>query len=138
MEKLIKGINAPAVPIENLTRPAVGIVYGAGIQYHKEQIESLLDETDVLILGGGMIFAFYKAQGLSVGSTTVSDEEIQLAKSILDKAKAKGLKLVLPTHVVVADSDDEYYANTKVINWLIIIFLQTNQILTIRYDLSLV
>lgn len=68
----------------------------------------------MLILVGEMIFAFYKAQGLSIGSTSESDENVQLARSILEEAEVKGVKIILPTHVVVADSDYDY-PNTKVI-----------------------
>jgi phosphoglycerate kinase len=66
-------------------------------------IESLLEKCDVLLLGGGMIFTFYKAQGLSVGSSLVEADKLDLATSLMAKAKEKGVSLLLPTDVVVAD-----------------------------------
>lgn len=66
-------------------------------------IESLLEKVDYLILGGGMIFTFYKAQGISVGSSLVEEDKLDLATSLIAKAKAKGVSLLLPTDVVIAD-----------------------------------
>lgn len=66
-------------------------------------IESLLEKCDILLLGGGMIFTFYKAQGLSVGSSLVEEDKLSLATSLLEKAKAKGVSLLLPSDVVIAD-----------------------------------
>lgn len=66
-------------------------------------IESLLAKVDILILGGGMIFTFYKAQGLAVGKSLVEEDKLELATSLIETAKSKGVKLLLPTDVVVAD-----------------------------------
>lgn len=66
-------------------------------------IESLLEKVDILLLGGGMIFTFYKAQGHSVGSSLVEEDKLDLAASLLEKAKSKGVALLLPTDVVIAD-----------------------------------
>ena len=66
-------------------------------------IESLFEKVDLLLLGGGMIFTFYKAQGYSVGSSLVEDDKLELATVLIEKAKAKGVTLLLPTDVVVAD-----------------------------------
>ena len=66
-------------------------------------IESLLEKCDILLLGGGMIFTFYKAQGCSVGSSLVEEDKLELATSLLKKAKSKGVSLMLPTNVVIAD-----------------------------------
>lgn len=66
-------------------------------------IESLLEKVDILLLGGGMIFTFYKAQGLSVGSSLVEEDKLDLATTLLEKAKAKGVSLLLPSDVVIAD-----------------------------------
>lgn len=66
-------------------------------------IESLLEKVDILLLGGGMIFTFYKAQGLKVGSSLVEEDKLELATSLMKKAKAKGVSLMLPTDVVIAD-----------------------------------
>ncbi|XWS10379.1 hypothetical protein CRYUN_Cryun39dG0072400 [Craigia yunnanensis] len=77
-------------------------------------IESLLAKVDVLLLGGGMIFTFYKAQGYSVGSSLVEEDKLDLATSLLEKAKAKGVLLLLPTDVVIADKFAAD-ANSKVV-----------------------
>jgi phosphoglycerate kinase len=66
-------------------------------------IETLLDKVDKLLIGGGMIFTFYKARGLSVGKSLVEDEFLELATKLEAKAKEKGVALLLPTDVVVAD-----------------------------------
>jgi phosphoglycerate kinase len=66
-------------------------------------IESLLEKCDVLLLGGGMIFTFYKAQGLSVGSSLVEADKLGLATTLMAKSKEKGVSLLLPTDVVVTD-----------------------------------
>jgi phosphoglycerate kinase len=66
-------------------------------------IESLLEKCDILLLGGGMIFTFYKAQGLPVGSSLVEEDKLGLATSLLEKAKAKGVSLLLPSDVIIAD-----------------------------------
>jgi len=59
---------------------------------------------DKLLIGGGMIFTFYKARGLNVGKSLVEEDKLALAKSLEAKAKEKGVELLLPTDVVVADN----------------------------------
>ncbi|CAN4102495.1 unnamed protein product [Withania somnifera] len=83
-------------------RPFSAIVGGSKVSSKIGVIESLLEKCDILLLGGGMIFTFYKAQGLSVGSSLVEDK-LELATSLLEKAKAKGVSLLLPSDVVIAD-----------------------------------
>ncbi|XWS27565.1 hypothetical protein CRYUN_Cryun26dG0126800 [Craigia yunnanensis] len=84
-------------------RPFAAIVGGSKVSSKIGVIESLLEKCDILLLGGGMIFTFYKAQGLSVGSSLVEDDKLDLATSLLAKAKEKGVSLLLPTDVVIAD-----------------------------------
>lgn len=84
-------------------RPFAAIVGGSKVSSKIGVIESLLEKCDILLLGGGMIFTFYKAQGLSVGSSLVEEDKLSLATSLLEKAKAKGVSLLLPTDVVIAD-----------------------------------
>lgn len=84
-------------------RPFAAIVGGSKVSSKIGVIESLLEKCDILLLGGGMIFTFYKAQGLSVGSSLVEEDKLDLATSLLGKAKAKGVSLLLPTDVVIAD-----------------------------------
>jgi phosphoglycerate kinase len=67
-------------------------------------IETLLEKVDKLLIGGGMIFTFYKARGLSVGKSLVEEDKLELARSLEAKAKERGVALLLPTDVVVADN----------------------------------
>lgn len=94
-------------------RPFAAIVGGAKVSSKIAVIESLMDKCDKLILGGGMIFTFFKAQGLSVGSSLVEDDKLDLAKTLLEKAKTKGVEFYLPTDVVIADKFAED-ANSEV------------------------
>jgi 3-phosphoglycerate kinase len=72
-------------------------------------IEPLLAKVDILILGGGMIYTFYKAQKYSVGESTVQEDKLELATSLNYQAKANGVSFLLPTDIVVAK-----YAESKV------------------------
>jgi len=67
-------------------------------------LESLIDKCDKVLIGGGMIFTFYKARGLAVGKSLVEDDKLDLAKELEAKAKAKGVQLLLPSDVVLADA----------------------------------
>ncbi|EFJ26420.1 hypothetical protein SELMODRAFT_231942 [Selaginella moellendorffii] len=89
--------------VSNPKRPFAAIVGGSKVSSKIGVIESLLEKCNILLLGGGMIFTFYKAQGLSVGSSLVEEDKIDLAKSLMRTAKDKGVSLLLPTDVVVAD-----------------------------------
>lgn len=87
----------------NPKTPFAAIVGGAKVSSKIGVIESLLSKVNILFLGGGMIFTFYKAQGLAVGSSLVEEDKLDLATSLMEKAKAKGVSLLLPSDVVVAD-----------------------------------
>ncbi|KAF3775181.1 Phosphoglycerate kinase [Nymphaea thermarum] len=89
--------------VSNPKRPFAAIVGGSKVSTKIGVIESLLGKVEVLILGGGMIFTFYEAQGLSVGSSLVEEDKLDLATSLLEKAKAKGVSLLLPSDVVIAN-----------------------------------
>ncbi|PRQ30429.1 putative phosphoglycerate kinase [Rosa chinensis] len=89
--------------VSNPKKPFAAIVGGSKVSSKIGVIESLLEKVDYLILGGGMIFTFYKAQGISVGSSLVEEDKLELATSLIAKAKAKGVSLLLPTDVVIAD-----------------------------------
>lgn len=92
--------------IENPQRPLAAIVGGSKVSSKIGVIETLLDKVDKLIIGGGMIFTFYKARGLSVGKSLVEDDKLELAQKLEAKAAEKGVDLLLPTDVVVADKFD--------------------------------
>ncbi len=89
--------------IENPQRPLAAIIGGSKVSSKIGVIETLLDKCDKLLLGGGMIFTFYKARGLNIGKSLVEDDKLELAKSLEAKAKERGVDLLLPTDVVVAD-----------------------------------
>jgi len=76
-------------------------------------IESLMGKCDKIVIGGGMVFTFLKARGLSTGSSLVEEDKIELAKELEAKAASRGVKFILPTDVVLADKFDAA-ANTKV------------------------
>lgn len=90
--------------IENPQKPLAAIIGGSKVSSKIGVIETLLEKVDKLLIGGGMIFTFYKARGLSVGKSLVEDDKLELAKSLEVKAKEKGVDLLLPTDVVVADN----------------------------------
>jgi len=94
-------------------RPMMAIVGGAKVSTKIPVIESLLDKCDTVLIGGGMIFTFYKALGYDIGASLVEDDMVDLAKSLMEKAKEKGVKLLLPTDVVLADAFDND-ANTAI------------------------
>ncbi|HVT14502.1 MAG TPA: phosphoglycerate kinase [Fimbriimonadaceae bacterium] len=85
--------------LDNPSRPYVAIMGGAKVKDKIEVIESLLPRVDRLLLGGGMIFTFYKAQGHEIGKSLLDEGNIDFAKRLLD---GQGDKIVLPTDVVVA------------------------------------
>ncbi|MEL6248408.1 MAG: phosphoglycerate kinase [Cyanobacteria bacterium J06626_23] len=89
--------------IDNPQRPLAAIIGGSKVSSKIGVIETLLDKVDKLFIGGGMIFTFYKARGLSVGGSLVEEDKLELAKTLEAKAKEKGVELLLPTDVVVAD-----------------------------------
>jgi len=89
--------------VSNPKKPFAAIVGGSKVSSKIGVIESLLAKVDLLFLGGGMIFTFYKAQGLSVGSSLVEEDKLELANSLIEKAKAKGVQLLLPTDVIIAN-----------------------------------
>jgi phosphoglycerate kinase len=90
--------------IDNPQRPLAAIVGGSKVSSKIGVIETLLDKVDVLLIGGGMIFTFYKARGLSVGKSLVEEDKLDLARALEKKAAERGVKFLLPTDVVVADN----------------------------------
>lgn len=82
--------------INNPERPFVAILGGAKVSDKIGVIDSLLDKVDTLMIGGGMAFTFFKAQGYNVGNSLCEVEKTGLALEAMEKAKAKGVKLLLP------------------------------------------
>jgi phosphoglycerate kinase len=96
-------------------RPYIAILGGAKISGKIDVIQNLLPKVDVLIIGGGMAFTFFQAQGLEIGDSLVEQEKLGLAKRILDDIKRKHLRVILPIDVVVADRFDNA-AQRKVVS----------------------
>lgn len=99
--------------VDSPERPLCAIVGGAKVSTKIPVIESLIEKCDTILLGGGMIFTFYKALGYDIGKSLVEDDIVDLAADLLKKAEEKGVKLVLPTDVVLADKFDND-ANTAI------------------------
>ena len=89
--------------LANPKRPYCAILGGAKISGKIDVINNLLDKVDLLIIGGGMAFTFFKAQGKEIGKSLLEEEKLNLAKELLEKVKLSKLKFLLPIDVVVAD-----------------------------------
>ncbi len=84
-------------------RPFVAILGGAKVSDKIGVINNLLEKVDTLIIGGGMAYTFFKAQGHSIGTSICEDDKVELASNMLKKAKEKGVNLVLPVDNIVGD-----------------------------------
>ena len=82
--------------LHNPERPFVAILGGAKVSDKFPVIQNLMNKVDVLIIGGGMAYTLLKAQGHAVGKSLVEEDKIQLAKELLQQAKARNIKLLLP------------------------------------------
>lgn len=89
--------------VKNPQRPFVAVIGGAKISGKIDVIQNLLDTCDTILIGGGMMFTFYKAMGLEIGKSLLEKDKIELAKELIESAKAKNTELLLPTDVVVAN-----------------------------------
>jgi len=89
--------------LANPKRPYCAVLGGAKISGKIDVINNLLDKVDILIIGGGMAFTFFKAQGKEIGKSLLEAEKLDLAKELLEKVKSSRLKFLLPVDVVVAD-----------------------------------
>ncbi len=88
--------------IKNPAKPFVAIIGGAKVSSKIAVIEKLLEKVDKIIIGGGMAFTFFKALGKKVGTSLCEDDQLEVAKKILDKAKEKKVEFILQTDAVVA------------------------------------
>ncbi len=82
--------------LESPERPFVAILGGAKVSDKIGVIDSLLEKVDTLMIGGGMAYTFFKAQGYEVGNSICEVEKLELAKEAMEKAKERGVKLMLP------------------------------------------
>ena len=111
MEKEVKAVDNI---LKDIKRPFTAIMGGSKVSTKIGIIENLMDKVDNLILCGGMTYTFAKAQGGKIGNSIVEDDKLELALDIIAKAKAKGVKLLLPVDNVVGD-DFSNDANTQVV-----------------------
>ena len=96
--------------IENPERPFVAILGGAKVSDKIGVIDSLLEKVDTLIIGGGMAYTFFKAQGYEVGNSICEIDKLDLARELMQKAEQKGVKFLLPVDTKVGK---EYDKNTE-------------------------
>jgi phosphoglycerate kinase len=92
--------------LTNPNKPFTAILGGAKVSGKIEIIKNLLDKVDNLIIGGGMMFTFIKAQGGDIGGSMVEEELLDTAKQAIADAKAKGVNLLIPEDAVIADKFD--------------------------------
>jgi len=90
--------------MKNARRPFTAILGGAKVSTKIEIINHLMDKVDNLIIGGGMMFTFIRALGGETGASLVEDEYIELAKNIIEGAKALGVNLYIPPDAIIADA----------------------------------
>lgn len=89
--------------VANPVRPFTAILGGAKVSDKIAVINELLEKVDNLIIGGGMSYTFLKAQGYQIGTSLVEEDKVEYAKEMMEKAKSKGVKLLLPVDNAVAD-----------------------------------
>ena len=89
--------------VNNPKRPFAAVMGGAKVKDKIPVITNLLDKVDILIVGGGMAYTFFKSQGYSIGTSLLDEEGLNLAADILKLAAEKGVKFMLPVDVVCAD-----------------------------------
>jgi phosphoglycerate kinase len=100
--------------LENPQRPFVAILGGAKISGKIDVIQHLLGKTDALLIGGGMIFTFYKTHGWGIGKSILEEDRLEMAKEILKQSQNSATRFELPTDVLIADKF-EAGANTKTV-----------------------
>ncbi|MGK5091684.1 phosphoglycerate kinase [Deltaproteobacteria bacterium TL4] len=108
LKYLGEAINAPK-------RPFVAVLGGAKISGKIDVIRNLFDKVDTILIGGGMIFTFFKAQGLNIGTSLVEEDRIEMASQLLAEAKSRKIELLLAEDVIVADKFDNN-AKRKVVS----------------------
>ena len=102
--------------VNNPERPFVAILGGAKVSDKIGVIDSLLEKVDTLMIGGGMAYTFFKAQGYEVGNSICEVDKLDLAKSAMEKAKQKGVKLLLPVDTKVGKEFKED-TESKIVKW---------------------
>jgi len=102
--------------ITNPVHPFTAVIGGAKISGKIDVIRNLMTKCDTIILGGGMMYTFFKAMGYEIGNSIVEEDKIELAKELLQEAKSNNVKLLLPVDVVVSDAFSDS-ANAKTVKF---------------------
>jgi len=89
--------------VQNGEKPMAAVVGGSKVSSKITVLDALLDKCDKIIIGGGMVFTFLKAKGLSVGTSLVEDDFVETAKEVMEKAEKLGKTILLPSDIVVAN-----------------------------------
>ncbi len=110
-----KELNYLAHAIDNPKKPLCAILGGSKISGKIDVIQNLMNKSDSILIGGGMMFTFYKALGYNIGKSLLEEDKVELAKEILENAKSTGKKILLPTDVVYASKFDNA-AESKIFN----------------------
>jgi len=92
--------------INNPKRPLLAILGGAKISGKIDVIKSLFDKVDSLIIGGGMVFTFFKASGMEIGTSLLDEDRLDMAKELLEEAEKRKITMLLPEDIVIADAFD--------------------------------
>lgn len=100
---MAKEVNTLTSMLDDPKRPFVAILGGSKVSDKVKVIDALIDKCDKLIIGGGMCFTFLKAKGFSTGTSLMEEEWVERAGKMLEKAKEKGVEMLLPVDVVCAD-----------------------------------
>ncbi|MFZ5924702.1 MAG: phosphoglycerate kinase [Bacillota bacterium] len=109
-----KEIEVMGKALSSPERPFVAILGGAKVRDKVGVVQNLLDKVDTLMIGGGMAYTFLKARGLEIGQSILEEDKIGLARDLMERAGAKGVKFMLPSDVVVADKFAED-AKTRIV-----------------------
>lgn len=112
---LAKEIESIDKVLNDSQKPVVAVLGGSKVSSKITIIENILDKIDHMIIGGGMMFTFIKAQGGHIGSSIVEDDKLDLALEILKKAKEKNVQIHIPVDVIAADAFDNN-ANTQTVD----------------------
>jgi phosphoglycerate kinase len=109
-------INAGEQVLHTSQKPFTAIIGGAKVSDKILIIENLLEKATDIIIGGGMAYTFYKAQGGKIGTSLCEEERLDMALSLLDKAKQKGVQIHLPQDSIIADKFDNNANTSAAIN----------------------
>lgn len=116
-----KEINFMSNALKNPKRPFVAILGGAKVSDKIGVIDALMEKVDTLIIGGGMAYTFFKAQGYNIGNSMCEADKIDLALGLMEKAKQKKVKLMLPVDTVIGkefkrDTESKIVKSTEIPN----------------------